>query len=78
MQFRYWGLCVQDLRLIGIWNLKALKVIYIWNISIPLICWLDILVYYKKSIGKVDWVVVKELASISELVKKKDNIDLVK
>lgn len=38
----------------------------------------DILVYYKKNISKVDWLIVKELASISEQVKKQENIELVK
>jgi len=41
-------------------------------------CSTDILVFYKKSIGKVDWVVVKELAGIAEQVKNSENIELVK
>lgn len=56
----------------GNWNLKLesfksnLKYALFSVIKMKSFIQKDILMYYKKNINKVDWVIVKELACISE------------
>lgn len=80
---------IQILRIVsnrqkGNWNLKLESfksthyLLPLYLPHSPLNISSDILVYYKKNISKVDWVIVKELAAIAEQVKKQENLELIK